>query len=52
MLEQLERDKMERLGKNYVPPAQKAAEAKAKIDPIDQVKHGLKTVRTLYTEDR
>jgi hypothetical protein len=57
MLEQLERDKQERFGKSGATglptggtvPTQAAPK---KMEPIEQVKHGLKTVRTLYTEDR
>ena len=59
MLEQLERDKQERFGKKAGSgvPTQGAAVAaptqqKAALDGIELVKHGLKTVRTLYTEDR
>ena len=56
MLEQLERDKMERLGKKYVPGSTTVAgtteTAQPKKDPIEMVKHGIKTVETLYTEDR
>lgn len=55
MLEQLRRDKEERFGKkadgggapvNYEPPKPQGPQG------IELVKHGLKTVKTLYTEDR
>ena len=57
MLEQLERDKMERFGKKgtttTVSAGPGATETVAqKKDPIEIVKHGIKTVNTLYTEDR
>ena len=55
MLEQLERDKMERFGKKpqtVVTASGEVIQKEEKKDPIELVKHGLKTVRTLYTEDR
>ena len=56
MLEQLRRDKEERFGKGAGGPVAAstagAAPKKPEMAPIDRIKHGLKTVRTLYTEDR
>lgn len=54
MLEQLKRDKEERFGKKAGggEVAATTAPAQKKMEPIEQVKHGIKTVRTLYTEDR
>ena len=53
MLIQLERDKAERLG---IPFDEKKAmdviKQKEKRPPIEEIKHGIKTVKTLYTEDR
>lgn len=57
MMEQLQRDREERFGKKAGGTVQADAglssqPAKPQISGIDLVKHGLKTVRTLYTEDR
>jgi hypothetical protein len=49
----LERDRCERLGIPF--DEKKALENIAKKDkkpPIEELKHGVKTVKTLYTEDR
>ena len=53
MLIQLERDRCERLGIPY--NEEKALEnikKKEQRPPLDEIKHGIKTVKTLYTEDR
>ena len=50
MLEQLERDKRERFGASGSGGA--AVEKKASKTPAEQVEHGIKTVKTLYTEIR
>ena len=53
MLEQLRRDKEERFGKQFAGAAVEAEKPKpAGPQGIELVKHGLKTVRTIYTEDR
>ena len=55
MLEQLERDKQERFGKGGAKVGGSSGTTEAvqpKKDPVEMIKHGLKTVRTLYTEDR
>ena len=57
MMEQLQRDREERFGKKAGGTVQADAglssqPSKPQISGIDLVKHGLKTVRTLYTEDR
>lgn len=56
MLEQLQRDKEERFGKKaggtVTVDASMNKPAKPQIEGIELAKHGLKTVRTLYTEDR
>lgn len=53
MLIQLERDRCERLG---IPFDEKKAfeqiKKKEQRPPIEEIKHGIKTVKTLYTEDR
>jgi hypothetical protein len=50
---QLERDRCERAG---IPFDEKKAFAnvkkKVQMPPLEQIKHGIKTVKTLYTEDR
>jgi len=53
MLEQLKRDKMEKFGHvaDSGVPVQAAAKPKGP-QGIELVAHGIKTVRTLYTEDR
>jgi len=51
MLEQLERDKRERFG-NLPPEAQAAQLAKQQKSPQELIEHGIKTVKTLYTEMR
>lgn len=53
MLIQLERDKCERLGIPFDETKffQQQKE-KAKKPPLEQIQHGIKTVKTLYTEDR
>ena len=50
MMEQLERDKRERFGGKGSSGAE--AEKKASKTPAEQVEHGIKTVKTLYTEIR
>lgn len=53
MLMQLERDRCERLGIPF--DESKAIEnikKKDKKPPLEEIKHGIKTVKTLYTEDR
>jgi len=57
MLEQLRRDKEERFGKQAVtgsgvPVATMETAKSSGPQGIELVKHGLKTVKTLYTEDR
>jgi hypothetical protein len=55
MMEQLQRDKEERFGKKAGGSATvetSTQPAKPVISGAELVKHGLKTVRTLYTEDR
>mmetsp|Transcript_18011 Transcript_18011/g.30671 ORF Transcript_18011/g.30671 Transcript_18011/m.30671 type:complete len:137 (+) Transcript_18011:605-1015(+) len=50
---QLERDKCERLGIPF--DESKAIEnikKKEQRPPLEEIKHGIKTVKTLYTEDR
>ena len=50
---QLERDKCERLGKVFNEEEfMKQEKEKSQKNPVDQIKHGIKTVMTLYTEDR
>ena len=50
---QLERDKCERLGVPFDETKFLQQEKeKSKGSPMDQIKHGVKTVMTLYTEDR
>ena len=49
MLEQLERDKRERFGGKG---SSAEVEKKASKTPAEQVEHGIKTVKTLYTEVR
>ena len=53
MLIQLERDRCERLNIPFDESKfwEKQKE-KEKMSPIDTIKHGIKTVTTLYTEDR
>lgn len=53
MMEQLRRDKEERFGKGGAGagPAGSAAPVK-KDPPIEVVRKGIKTIQTLYTEDR
>ena len=53
MLIQLERDKCERLGIPF--DESKAIETIKKREqrpPLEEIKHGIKTVKTLYTEER
>ena len=57
MLAQLAKDKEERFGKKAggaaVGQASAAVENKKQVlEGVELVKHGIKTVRTLYTEDR
>lgn len=56
MLDQLRRDKEERFGKKMESAGGAVAQVEAPKTSgpqgIDLVKHGLKTVKTLYTEDR
>lgn len=47
MMRQLERDKLERFGGQLPPDAQEH-----KKSPLENVEHGIKTVKTLYTEIR
>lgn len=53
MMIELERDKCERFGIPFDESKfwEKEKE-KQKMSPIDTIKHGIKTVKTLYTEDR
>ena len=53
MLEQLRRDKEERFGKKFAGTGGEAAavETKPKLTPMEQLKHSIKTVNTLYTQD-
>lgn len=54
-MEQLERDRLERFGKagpTGAPAGTGVTQAAPQKTPIEQVKHGIKTVETLYTEDR
>ena len=53
MLIQLERDKCERLGIPFdESKAVEAIKKKEQRPPLEEIKHGIKTVKTLYTEDR
>jgi hypothetical protein len=57
MLEQLRRDKEEKFGKKAGGESSGTATSSSqsvqkKMEPIEQVKHGIKTVKTIYTEDR
>jgi hypothetical protein len=54
MLLQLEMDRCERHGIPYdeAKALEKIQEKAAAKAPIDEIKHGIKTVKTLYTEDR
>jgi len=53
MLIQLERDKCERIGVAFDETKFfEQQKEKAKKPPIEQIQHGIKTVKTLYTEDR
>ena len=56
MEEQLRRDKEERFGKKFESAAGVVTQVEAPKasgpQGLDLVKHGLKTVKTLYTEDR
>ena len=56
MLDQLKRDKEERFGKKACGsgPSEEVKEPVKASGPagIELIKHGLKTIRTLYTEDR
>jgi hypothetical protein len=53
MMIELEKDRCERLG---IPFDEKKAmeniAKKEKKPPLEEIKHGIKTVKTLYTEDR
>lgn len=50
---QLERDKCERKGIPFdESKALEAIKQKEKKSPIEEIKHGIKTVKTLYTEER
>ena len=50
---QLERDRCERLGIPFVESeAIENIKKKEKRPPLEEIKHGIKTVKTLYTEDR
>jgi hypothetical protein len=55
MLELLQKEKEERFGKKFTSGQASegpAATTKPTISGVELVKHGLKLVRTLYTEDR
>lgn len=53
MLIQLERDRCERLGIPFVEEkAFEIIKKKEQRPPLEEIKHGIKTVKTLYTEDR
>lgn len=53
MQEQLEKDRCERLGIPYVPGVVSAApEKKDAKPPLERIQHSIKTIKTLYTEDR
>jgi len=53
MMIQLERDKCERLGVAFDETKFfEQQKEKAKKPPIEQIQHGIKTIKTLYTEDR
>ena len=55
MLDQLKRDKEERFGKKFGAgdaPAENVPAKPTGPQGIELVKHGLKTVKLLYTEDR
>lgn len=52
MQEQLERDKCERLGIPYVPGKLAVAPEKQQKPPLERVQHSIKTIKTLFTEDR
>jgi hypothetical protein len=51
MLIQLERDRCERLNIPF-DESKFWEKEKEKMPPIDTIKHGIKTVTTLYTENR
>ena len=53
MMIQLERDKCERLGIPFDETKFfEQQKEKAKKPPLEQIQHGIKTIKTLYTEDR
>ena len=54
MLELLQKEKEERFGKKFTSgqATESSGTSKPAITGVELVKHGLKTVRTLYTEDR
>lgn len=53
MLIQLERDRCERMGIPFVEEkAFEMIKKKEQKPPLEEIKHGIKTVKTLYTEDR
>lgn len=53
MLIQLERDKCERLGVAFDESKfWEVQKQKAKKPPLEMIQHGIKTIKTLYTEDR
>ena len=53
MMIQLERDKCERKGIAFDETKfMEQQKEKAKMSPVEQIKHGIKTIKTLYTEDR
>jgi len=53
MLIQLERDRCERMGVPFdESKAFEVIKKKQQRSPIEEIKHGIKTIKTLYTEDR
>ena len=53
MLIQLERDRCERMGVPFNEAKDfENIKKKDKKPPIEEIKHGIKTVKTLYTEER
>jgi len=53
MLIQLERDRCERMGVPFdESKAFETIKKKEQRSPLEEIKHGIKTVKTLYTEER
>ena len=53
MLIQLERDRCERMGVPFdEAKAFETIKKKEQKPPLEEIKHGIKTVKTLYTEER